>query len=170
MTNNNGFWIWWLDLLALLYNCSQLLQLAVSHQPNPSWLPRSLFIQLLILRLSAKVKVRIRVKVRVSLRLAVYRQSVRLAVRRLEIHDQKLFSNWTLAVIVLSDEHMRLSLMNIVTCYLVTRQVLVGSGFCARFTGYTPGGIYSYLLQSQSYCNHTALILHRLTSYFLVCS
>jgi hypothetical protein len=26
------------------------------------------------------------------------------------------------------------------------------------------GGIYNYLLQSQSYCNHTALILHRLTS------
>jgi hypothetical protein len=28
----------------------------------------------------------------------------------------------------------------------------------------------NYLLHSQSYCKHTALILHPLTSYFLVCS
>jgi hypothetical protein len=30
--------------------------------------------------------------------------------------------------------------------------------FYARFIGYTPGGIYNQLLQSQSYCKHTALI------------
>jgi hypothetical protein len=40
--------------------------------------------------------------------------------------------------------------------------------FYARFIGYTPGGIYNYLLQSQSYCNHTALILHQLTSCILL--
>jgi hypothetical protein len=35
----------------------------------------------------------IKVKVKVSLRLAVYRQSVRLGVKPLETHDQRFFSN-----------------------------------------------------------------------------
>jgi hypothetical protein len=35
--------------------------------------------------------VRVRVRVRVTLRLAVYRQSVRLGYKPLEIHDQQLF-------------------------------------------------------------------------------
>jgi hypothetical protein len=30
VTNDNGFWIWWLRLLALLYNYSQLLQLTIT--------------------------------------------------------------------------------------------------------------------------------------------
>jgi hypothetical protein len=30
VTNNNGFWIWWLGLLALLYNYNQLWQLTIS--------------------------------------------------------------------------------------------------------------------------------------------
>jgi hypothetical protein len=40
--------------------------------------------------------------------------------------------------------------------------------FISPFIGYTPSGIYNYLLQSQSYCKHTALILHRLTSRILL--
>jgi hypothetical protein len=34
VTNNNGFWIWWLDLLAFLYNYSRLL---TSHTLNSFW-------------------------------------------------------------------------------------------------------------------------------------
>jgi hypothetical protein len=36
VTNNSGFWIWWLDLLPLLYNYNKLLQLRISLQLNPS--------------------------------------------------------------------------------------------------------------------------------------
>jgi hypothetical protein len=35
----------------------------------------------------------LKVKVKVTLRLAVYRQSVRLGVKPLEIHDQNVFFN-----------------------------------------------------------------------------
>jgi hypothetical protein len=31
VTNSNGFWIWWLDLLALLYNSNQLWQLTINN-------------------------------------------------------------------------------------------------------------------------------------------
>jgi hypothetical protein len=31
MTNSNGFWIWWLDLLALLYYYNQLWQLTINY-------------------------------------------------------------------------------------------------------------------------------------------
>jgi hypothetical protein len=47
-----------------------------------------------------------RVGVRITLRLAVYRQSVRLGAKSLESHDQRpffFFGNWTLAVIVLTE-------------------------------------------------------------------
>jgi hypothetical protein len=44
---------------------------------------------------------KVKVKVKVTLRLAVYRQSVRLSVKPLETHDQIFFFNWTPAVIVL---------------------------------------------------------------------
>jgi hypothetical protein len=37
------------------------------------------------------VKVKVKVKVKVTLRLAVYRQSVRLGVKPLETHDQIFF-------------------------------------------------------------------------------
>jgi hypothetical protein len=30
VTNNNGFWIWWLDLLALFYNYTELRQLTIN--------------------------------------------------------------------------------------------------------------------------------------------
>jgi hypothetical protein len=43
----------------------------------------------------------IRVRVRVTLRLAVYRQLLRLGEKTLETHDQYFFSNLTLAVIVI---------------------------------------------------------------------
>jgi hypothetical protein len=36
----------------------------------------------------------------------VYRQSLRLDLKPLETHNQRLFFNWSLAVIVLSDETM----------------------------------------------------------------
>jgi hypothetical protein len=42
------------------------------------------------------------VRARVTLRLAVYRQSVRLGPKPLETHDLHFFFNWTLAVIVTS--------------------------------------------------------------------
>jgi hypothetical protein len=52
-------------------------------------------------------------RVRVTLRLAVYRQSVRLGAKPLEAHDQHFFFNWTLAISlfcnILSDERMGLS-------------------------------------------------------------
>jgi hypothetical protein len=41
------------------------------------------------------------VKVKVTLKLAVYRQSVRLGAKPLETHDQRLFFNRTLAITVL---------------------------------------------------------------------
>jgi hypothetical protein len=41
------------------------------------------------------------VRVRVTLRLAVYRESVRLGPKPLETHDQRFFFNWILAVVVL---------------------------------------------------------------------
>jgi hypothetical protein len=50
--------------------------------------------------MTAPATVRIRVGVRITLRRAVYRESVRLGDKPLEIHDQK-FSKWTLAVTVL---------------------------------------------------------------------
>jgi hypothetical protein len=43
----------------------------------------------------------VRVRVIVTLRLAVYRQSVRLGVEPLKTHGQNFFLNWTPAVIVL---------------------------------------------------------------------
>jgi hypothetical protein len=56
-------------------------------------------------------------EVKVTLRLAAYRQSVRLGVKPLKTHDQTLFFNWTFAVIVLmynilSDQKVGLSLLN----------------------------------------------------------
>jgi hypothetical protein len=45
--------------------------------------------------------VKIKIEVKVTLWLAVYRQSVRLGVKSLEIHEQNFFFNWTFAVIVL---------------------------------------------------------------------
>jgi hypothetical protein len=41
--------------------------------------------------LTAQAKVKVKVKVKVTLRLAVYRQSVRLGVKPLETHDQIFF-------------------------------------------------------------------------------
>jgi hypothetical protein len=52
---------------------------------------------------------------------------------------------------------------------LGTRQII--SGFWIFMLGLldiSSGGIYNYLLQSQSQCNHTALILHRLTPCILL--
>jgi hypothetical protein len=50
----------------------------------------------------ANVRVRVRVRVRVTLRLAVYRQAVRLGVKPLQTHDQRsfFFIDWALAAIV----------------------------------------------------------------------
>jgi hypothetical protein len=45
--------------------------------------------------------IRVRVRVRVALRMAVYRQSVRLGAKPFETHGQNFIFNWTLAVIVL---------------------------------------------------------------------
>jgi hypothetical protein len=57
--------------------------------------------------------VRVRVKVRVTLRLAVYRQSIRLGAKPLVTHGQNFFLNWTPTVIILinilSSERMGLS-------------------------------------------------------------
>jgi hypothetical protein len=57
-----------------------------------------------------------RLKIKSKLRLAVYRQSVSLDAGPPEAHDQRLFFNLNLAVIVLcnilSDETMSLSFMN----------------------------------------------------------
>jgi hypothetical protein len=73
--NNNGFCIWWLGLLAFLYNYyssqSVLTAEASLHSASRSTTD---------------------CKVKVTLRLAVYRQSVRLGTRPLETHDQRLFS------------------------------------------------------------------------------
>jgi hypothetical protein len=42
--------------------------------------------------IAASTRVRVRVRVRVTLRLAVYRQSVRLGAKSLEIHDHRVLS------------------------------------------------------------------------------
>jgi hypothetical protein len=58
---------------------------------------------------------------------------------------------------------------HIVTYFLLTRRII--SGFWMFMLGLldiSSGGVYNYLLQSQSHCNHTALILHRLTPYILL--
>jgi hypothetical protein len=52
---------------------------------------------------------------------------------------------------------------------LVTRQIM--SGFWILLLGLldiSSGGIYNYLLQSQSHCNDTSLIFYRLTSRILL--
>jgi hypothetical protein len=98
-------------------NSSQLLSLSsalshsLTHQPTHS----SLIVWLLTNWLTNCNKVN--VKIRTTLRLAVYRCSVRLAVKHLEDHDQTFFSpnehlrSYSLCNI-LSDEKMGLSLMN----------------------------------------------------------
>jgi hypothetical protein len=61
--------------------------------------------------------------------------------------------------------------INNVTYYAGNALVICGFWiFMLGLLDILSGGIYDYLLQSESYSNHTALILHRLTSYILVCS
>jgi hypothetical protein len=56
VTNSNGLWIGWLDLLTLLLQsvliAISLQQLTINLQPNP-WLPRARSVLILVLRLTA---------------------------------------------------------------------------------------------------------------------
>jgi hypothetical protein len=114
VTNSNGFWIWWLDLLAVVTNSYgfwiwwlDLLALkTVDH--NSSHI--ELFLNDACLANLSTLD--FRVSVTVTLRLAVYRQSVRLGAQLLEIHGWNFFHNWTPAMSlynILSDERMGLS-------------------------------------------------------------
>jgi hypothetical protein len=139
VTNNNGFWIGLLDLLALVLLWQPII---TAHS---QWLPKTRSIPCwttgvfssavtdlvliyesvtssasvvrwltlhswplnywtafsIILRLNDEWTVlNSRIRVRVTLRLAVYRQSVRLGDKPLETHDKViLFSKWTFAFI-----------------------------------------------------------------------
>jgi hypothetical protein len=89
--------------------CLRLYWLAtVSHSTQPSalsWImPEThglLAMTVHSLAISASHCPSLALKVKVTLRLAVYRQSIRLFVKPLETHGQRLFLNWTLAVITL---------------------------------------------------------------------
>jgi hypothetical protein len=130
VTNNTGFWIGWLDLLALLLQLQPIIIVRYQWVPKTrsiltglrassllrDWLGSDLRIghffsfrcplvdtpqlntQLLNYHLNSLTneslmnsRIRVRVRVRVTLRLAVYRQSVRLGAKPLETHDQRFF-------------------------------------------------------------------------------
>jgi hypothetical protein len=120
VTNNNGFWIGWLDLLALLYNYNQLQQLKINDwlrlasfftglrvSSLPLWLTGSdlrighffrflcpwltLHSWTLNFWILLRINQPFQVKVKVTLRLAVYRQSVHLGLKPFEPHDQRFF-------------------------------------------------------------------------------
>jgi hypothetical protein len=82
VTSDNGLWIWWSDLLALLYKYSQLLQFTINLDRQGQFSYCLSFYDWL-----QKVKV----KAEVTLRLVVYRQSVRPSITSLETHDQIFF-------------------------------------------------------------------------------
>jgi hypothetical protein len=64
---------------------------------------------------------------------------------------------------------IQLSHVSILTCYPGNSSVICGFWiFMFDLLDISSGGIYNYLSQSQSYCNHPALILNRLTSSILL--
>jgi hypothetical protein len=85
-----------------------------------------------------QVKVRVRVRVRVTLRLAAYRQSVRLGDKLLKTHDQHLLTEYLLSYSlcnILSDEKMGLSFTNAADPRQCSHsQVRVPRGSCTHFT------------------------------------
>jgi hypothetical protein len=111
VTNNKGFWVRWLDLLALLYNFNQLRQLTINgclrlapfltrlRVPSlPLWrMPNEEFLLTHWTALNEVCltnhcyRVRVRVRVRITLRLVVYRQPVRLCDKPLETHDHNFY-------------------------------------------------------------------------------
>jgi hypothetical protein len=128
VTNNNGFWIGWLDLLTPYFTISFTLNQYQERKINdclrlaPFCLRLRLSFLLLGLLLTYEwlkndsvctAECLLRVRVRVTLRLTVYRKSVCLGFRPLETHDQYFFLNEHLRLEslcnILSDERMSLS-------------------------------------------------------------
>jgi hypothetical protein len=84
VTNNNGFWIWWFDLLNTSSQLQSIIALSLIYLLHKS-LAHASFLSLYS-QLLREVR-----SSRVTLRLAVYRQSVCLGDKPLETHDQHFF-------------------------------------------------------------------------------